>query len=58
MPEPTMFRASTRVLAWSITWSLNCRKFRQPLPPASTTVVTPLRKVKPSGGTLLVPLLR
>ena len=41
----------------SITCRLNTAKLRQPLPPASTTVVTPARKVNPSGGTARGPLL-
>ena len=42
IPWPTMFSiASTRVFETSMTCRLKTTKFRQPLPPASTTVVTP-----------------
>ena len=34
---------------------LKSSKLRQPEPPASATVVTPTRNVKPSGETLLSP---
>ena len=51
---PTMFRkASTRVFARSMTWVLNCGKFRHPEPPTSTSVVWPLRKEWLSGCTAL-----
>ncbi len=50
MPLPTMFRkASTRVFERSMTRVLNSSKLRQPAQPASATVVTPARRVKPSG---------
>jgi hypothetical protein len=50
MPFPTMLRkASTLVFERSMTRVLKSSKFRQPDPPASTTVVTPTRNVKPSG---------
>ena len=56
MPWPTMFSiASTRVRERSITRSLKSAKLRQPAQPASTTVVTPERSVKPSGYRLLSP---
>ena len=38
-----------------MTCSLKSSKLRQPEPPASATVVTPTRKVNPSGKTLLSP---
>jgi len=47
--------ASTRVRALSIINCLNSSKFRQPAQPASITVVTPERKVKPSGRMLRSP---
>ena len=50
MPLPTMLRkASTRVFERSMTRALNSSKLRHPAQPASATVVTPARKVKPSG---------
>jgi len=50
MPWPTMLRkASTRVFDRSMTRVLKSSKLRQPAPPASATVVTPTRSVKPSG---------
>ena len=50
IPWPTMLRkASTRVRDRAITRDLKSSKFRQPELPASTTVVTPARNVKPSG---------
>ena len=56
MPPPTMLRkAVTRVFAWSMTRLLKSSKFRQPALPASVTVVTQLRSVKPSGKTLQSP---
>jgi hypothetical protein len=56
MPLPTMFsRARTRVRERSITRSLKSSKLRQPAQPASTTVVTPTRSMKPSGYRLLSP---
>ena len=49
---------STRVLATSMTCALNWGKFLQPAPPASTSVVWPLRNEWLSGGTAESPLLR
>jgi hypothetical protein len=41
--------ARMRVRDLVITRDLKSSKFRHPDPPASTTVVTPARNVKPSG---------
>ena len=50
MPAPTIFRnARTRVCERSITFVLNCSKFFHPELPASTAVVTPLRRALWSG---------
>ncbi len=55
LPRPTMLmKASTRVLERSITMSFMCSKLRQPAPPGSATVVTPARKLNPSGYTMLL----
>ena len=52
-PWPTMLiKASTRVLERSITMSFMCSKLRHPEPPGSTNVVTPARKLNPSGYTI------
>lgn len=57
MPLPTMFRnAGTGVLDLSMTSCLNCAKSLAPDEPVSTAVVTPERKVKPSGATPCQPL--
>jgi hypothetical protein len=59
MPSPTIFRKdSTLVWELSIIFFLNVLNDFQPAPPASTIVVTPTRKVKPSGGRATRPLLR
>ena len=56
IPRPTMLSmARTRVRARSITRVLKSAKLRHPDDPRSTTVVTPLRNVKPSGGRLRSP---
>ena len=56
MPNPTMFNiANTRVRARSMTRLRKSSKLRQPELPASTIVVTPDRKLNPSGSTLLSP---
>ena len=47
--------ARTRVLARSMTVRRKSSKLRHPELPASTIVVTPVRKLKPSGRTLLSP---
>ena len=50
MPLPTiLMKASTRVFARSMTRDLKSSKLRQPAQPASATVVTPTRRVNPSG---------
>lgn len=57
MPLPTMFSMdSTRVLDVSTMFFLNRSKFSQPAEPVSTAVVTPARKVNPSGGRPRTPL--
>ena len=59
MPAPTMLMNDrTRVRARSMTCSLNWRKLRHPAPPASTSVVWPLRKEWVSGWTAVSALLR
>ena len=51
MPLPTMFSsASTRVFEFAITVLRNSSKVRQPLPPASTTVVAPAGREVSSGA--------
>ena len=56
MPSPTMFNiAKTRVAARSMTRFRKSSKLRQPELPASTIVVTPVRKLNSSGNTLLSP---
>ena len=50
MPCPTMLSiTSTRVLEVSMMRVLKSSKVRQPELPGSTTVVTPVRNVNPSG---------
>ena len=48
-------KAKTRVFARSTTVAAKWLKFFHPALPASTMVVTPDRKLKPSGRTLLSP---
>jgi hypothetical protein len=56
MPIPTMLSmANTRVRARSTTRFRKSSKLRQPELPTSTIVVTPERKLNPSGSTLLSP---
>ena len=57
MPAPTMLRNdSTRVFWVSMIRVLKSSKLRHPADPASATVVTPTRSVKPSGWSPQAPL--